>query len=82
MMRLLSLLAAVLLSGCAGLGGREEFSPAARDCADWYRAIDAEIDAGEVRDAQDTRVPGFAYLRTSRLLASFRGEGAGSERGP
>ena len=80
MMRLLSLLAAVLLSGCAGLGGREELSPAARDCADWYRAIDAEIDAGEVRDAQDTRVPGFPYLRTSRLLASFRGEAAASER--
>ena len=78
MMRLLWFMAAALLSGCAGLGIREELSPAARECADWYRAIDAEIDAGEVRDAQDTRLAGFPYLRTSRLLASFRSEAAAS----
>ncbi len=80
MMRSFSLWAAVLLSGCAGFGGMEYSSPAARDCTDWYRAIDAEIDAARVRDAQDSRVAGFPYLRTSRLLSSFRGEAAASER--
>lgn len=80
MMWSLALLAAVLLSGCAGFGGMEHSSPAARECTEWYRAIDAEIDAARVRDAQDTRVAGFPYLRTSRLLSSFRGEAATSQR--
>ena len=80
MMRLLSLMAIALVSGCAGLGGAEYISPAAHECANWYRAIDEQIDAGAVRDAQDTRVAGFPYLRTSRLLASFRGEAAASAR--
>jgi hypothetical protein len=79
MMRLLSLMAIALLSGCAGLGGAEYSSSAAHECANWYRAIDEQIDAGAVRDAQDTRVAGFPYLRTSRLLSSFRGEAAASE---
>ena len=80
MKRSIPLLAAALLSGCAGFGGLEYVSPAAHECAEWFRAIDVEIDAGKVRDAQDSRVAGFPYLRTSRLLSSFRGEAAASPR--
>ena len=80
MKRLLPLLAAVLLPGCAGFGGADYVSTAAHDCSEWYRAVDAEIDAAGVRDAQDRRVAGFPYLRTNRLLSSFRGEAAASPR--
>ena len=79
-MRSILLWAAVLLSGCAGFGGMEYSSPAARECADWYRELDAQIDAGQVRDAQDTRVAGFPYLRTSRLLSTFGNQAAASPR--
>jgi len=77
---LAALLLAALLPGCAGLGGTDYGSSAARDCSAWYRAVDAEIDAAGVRDAQDRRVSGFPYLRTNRLLSSFRGEAAASPR--
>jgi hypothetical protein len=43
-----------------------------RECAEWYRDIDARIDAAGVRDAQEARVAGFPYLRVSRLLAALR----------
>ncbi len=43
-----------------------------RECDEWYRELDARIDAAGVRDAQDTRVAGFPYLRVNRLLASLR----------
>ena len=50
-----------------------------RQCADWYRALDREVANAGVRDAQDARIPGFPYLRVSRLLASFRDDFAGDE---
>jgi hypothetical protein len=50
-----------------------------RQCADWYRALDREVANAGVRDAQDARIPGFPYLRVSRLLASFRDDLAGDE---
>ena len=43
-----------------------------RDCADWYRLLDERVEQAQVRDAQDSRVPGFPYLRVSRLLAALR----------
>lgn len=81
---LLSVLAALVATGCATPGftpsahlGSE--NPRLRECAEWYRDLDARVDAARVRDAQDARVAGFPYLRVNRLLASFRNEAAASE---
>lgn len=41
------------------------------NCRDQYAEIDAKVDAAGVRDAQFYRVPGYPYLRTDRLLATF-----------
>ncbi len=75
-------LAALLVGGCAGLrtGEADYPSPVARECAEWFRAIDAEVDAAGARDGQEARVPGFPYLRANRLLASYREEARQSER--
>lgn len=69
--------AAVLASGCATLetpfsGHLESMAPQVRDCAQWFRTLDAQVDAAGVRDAQDAPVQGFPYLRASRLLAALR----------
>jgi len=76
--------AALLATGCAALdeelAARLASAPTeVRECAEWYRALDAETDAAGVRDAQYTRVPGFPYLRVDRLLASLRDRAAASE---
>jgi len=41
-------------------------------CQEWFVDLDAKVAAAGVRDAQDSRVDGFPYLRVSRLLASLR----------
>jgi 8-oxo-dGTP pyrophosphatase MutT (NUDIX family) len=74
---------ALLAAGCATGGGAlaphlEAGSDEVRDCAHWYRALDAEIDAAGVRDAQSTRVAGFPHLRVDRTLASLRERAAAS----
>src|SRR5688500_20215009 len=71
----------LLVAGCATLDDRlathlESGSTEVRECAQWYRALDAEIDAAGVRDAQYARVPGFPHLRVDRLHASLRGRAA------
>ena len=43
-----------------------------RECAEWFRLLDQRVAAAGTRDAQDARVPGFPYLRVSRLLAALR----------
>ena len=75
--------AAALLAGCAGLerAPRPEGLPIeASDCLDWFEALDAEIDAAGVRDAQEHRPASFPYLRANRLLASFREEARATPR--
>lgn len=69
--------AAVLSAGCARgprLVEPSGFFIALKDCRAKYAEIDAKIDAAGVRDATFHRVPGFPYLRTDRMLASFRDE--------
>lgn len=78
-------LAALLAAGCAAPGVAPSGHLASdiralRDCAEWYRDLDARIDGAGVRDAQDTRIAGFPYLRVNRLLASFRAEAASDPR--
>jgi hypothetical protein len=76
--------AGLLVAGCATLDGQlaahlESGPSEVRECAQWYRALDAEIDAAGVRDAQYTRVPGFPHLRVDRLLAALRSRAAQSD---
>jgi len=72
------------LCGCAAL--QAPFSdhlasatPQVRECAEWFRMLDARVDAAGVGDAQDARVAGFPYLRANRLLASLRPAAEASE---
>lgn len=70
-------LVATLFAGCATLEAPFSAHLASRaaqirECAEWYRALDERVAAAGVRDAQDTAVPGFPYLRVSRLLAALR----------
>jgi len=77
--------AALLAAGCATGGSGplaphlESGAPEVRECAQWYQALDAEIDAAGVRDAQATRMPGFPHLRIDRTLAALRDQAANSE---
>ena len=77
--------AALLAAGCA-TGGSNSLAPHlesatgdVRECAQWYQALDAEIDAAGVRDAQAARVAGFPHLRVDRTLAALRERAAESE---
>ena len=75
--------AALLAAGCTTTpqlaAHLESGTPEVRECAHWYRALDEEVDAAGVRDAQYTRVPGFPHLRVDRLLASQRERARESE---
>ena len=75
----LVLLAGVLgIGGCAARPSASSIAPAEQlraagelgDCARLFAALDRLIDDAGVRDAQDTRIPGFPYLRVNRFLAS------------
>lgn len=84
MRRLAALLAPLLAAACATLetdpsAHLGSAAPELRDCAAWFRELDARVDAAGVRDAQAARLPGFPYLRVNRLLASFRDEAAADE---
>jgi len=72
------LAAIALAAGCASLQDRYP-SPPARECAEWYQALDEATDAAAVRDAQYSRVAGFPYLRVDRMLASLRSRAAANE---
>lgn len=66
---------AVLLAGCAAAPSIEEArlaspSPEVASCAQWFRALDEEIETAGVRDLQYASVPGFPYLRSDRFLAA------------
>lgn len=71
-------LVALLLGGCASLdpfahapmAQHLQRPDAVGDCARALRELDAAVVAAGARDAQDTLVPGFPYLRVDRLLAS------------
>jgi 8-oxo-dGTP pyrophosphatase MutT (NUDIX family) len=76
--------AALLAAGCATGEGQiaahlDNGPVEVRECAQWYRALDAEIDAAGVRDAQYTRVPGFPHLRVDRTLAALKSRAAQNE---
>lgn len=77
--------AALLAAGCASGGGSlaphlESGAPEVRECAHWYQALDREIDAAGVRDAQAARMAGFPHLRVDRLLAGLSARASQNER--
>jgi hypothetical protein len=73
---LILLFATSFLTGCASV----ETRPAAltgdisTTCRMLFQEVDAAIDHAGVRDYGSSPVQDFPYLRTTRLLASFRGE--------
>lgn len=74
-------LSGLLAGGCASVQGPFSghlASPALqiRECAEWFSALDAAIDAAGVRDAAHPRVAGFPYLRTDRFHAALAGDAA------
>jgi 8-oxo-dGTP pyrophosphatase MutT (NUDIX family) len=77
--------AALLAAGCATGSGElaphlRSGAPEVRECAAWYQALDSEIDAAGVRNAQDARVSGFPHLRVNRFLAALRARAAENDR--
>jgi hypothetical protein len=79
-MKVLAVPAVLVLVACASVDERlQSPSPQVRECAQWFHALDGEIDAAGVRDAQYVRLPAFPYLRVDRLLASLRDRAARSE---
>ena len=70
--------------GCATLEPIRDHADSAdarvRECAGWYAALDAAVEAAGVRDAQASRVAGFPYLRVDRHLASMRHAARADER--
>lgn len=79
------LLAVVLaLTGCASLQQApsqhlSSSDASLRECAEWYRTLDARAQKAKVRDVQEARLSGFPYLRVNRHLASYRGIAAQDE---
>jgi hypothetical protein len=74
-----SILAGVLLAGCAGIQQplqSDLASPSAevQQCAAWFAKLDGAVDQAGMRDAEAYAVPGFPYLRVNRFLASFRSQ--------
>ena len=73
--RLSLLLILLWLGGCASLDlPPSTLSPSQQGCWQAFVQLDAELDAGTGHDAGDYRIPGFPYLRSNRLLASFAAE--------
>jgi dATP pyrophosphohydrolase len=75
---------ALLAAGCA----TQDAPPAphleageleVRECTQWFRALDAEVERAGVRDAQYARVPGFPHLRIDPLHVALRERAAQSE---
>jgi hypothetical protein len=69
------------LLGCTSASSLEEAriaspSPEIASCAEWFRALDAEVASAGVRDLQYAVIPGFPYLRADRFLAGSAGRAA------
>jgi hypothetical protein len=73
MLRTLAWLGCALAAGaCTTLAPLPDAASAGDGCGQWFVQLDAAVDAAGVRDAQDERVPGFAFLRVDRLAVATR----------
>ncbi|MDO9366580.1 MAG: hypothetical protein Q7T58_09650 [Methylotenera sp.] len=70
------LLFMLLQAGCATVGKHPVLpaGDALGDCQTLYREVDSAVEHAGVRDHGPSLISGFPYLRTTRLLASFRNE--------
>ena len=71
------LLVVLLLAGCATVGKpsvQHSVDDTLATCRTLYREVDAAVERAGVRDHGPSLVSNFPYLRTTRLLASFRDE--------
>lgn len=67
--RCLVWLTCVGVAGCATMSDPLPSGDAGlRACAEAFASLDEHVDREGVRDAQDTRIAGFPYLRVNRLL--------------
>jgi hypothetical protein len=83
-LRLIAAAAMAALAGCAALQAPHSVHLSAesaplRECAQWYRDLDARVEAAGVRDAGNAKVPGFPWARSNRLLAALRPAARASE---
>ena len=69
---LASLACAWAAGACTTFAPLPATSLAGDDCTRWFAQLDAVVDASGVRDAQDERVPGFAFVRVDRLAVATR----------
>ncbi|MBL8510923.1 MAG: hypothetical protein JNM52_04685, partial [Betaproteobacteria bacterium] len=69
--RYLLLAAALLLASCVATRPVTDSEPETAACRAWLMQLDERIDRAGVRDAEGYRIPGFAYLRANRFLASL-----------
>ncbi len=73
LLRALAWLACTLAAGaCTTIAPLPRAASAGDGCSTWFVQLDAAVDAAGVRDAQDERVPGFAFLRVDRLAVATR----------
>lgn len=72
--KLVLLFGTPLLTGCVTVENRPvaPITDTLTTCRALYQEVDAAIDREGVRDHGSSPVPGFPYLRTTRLLASLR----------
>ena len=63
---------ALALAGCTAVPAPPAATRADTECGGWFTALDSALAGAGLRDAEARPVPGFPYLRTSRLLRSFR----------
>ena len=80
MMQVVLICSVLFLTGCVAIDTRTAAPMAApinitqTDCRALYEEVNAAIDDAGMRDYGSSRIQGFPYLRTTRLLSSFSHE--------
>lgn len=74
--KIILICSALFLTGCVAVETRiiAPIEITQTTCQALYQEVDAAIDNAGVRDHGSSRIQGFPYLRTTRLLASFSHE--------
>ena len=64
---------ALVLAACSTMpgAGKMQGATASNDCDDWFHRLDQAVAAAGVTDAQEHRVAGHPWLRTSRFTAAL-----------
>lgn len=61
----------ILPNDSSPAANQKKFSDTISACRARFAAVDAQIDAAGVRDKGYYRIPGYPYMRSDRLIASF-----------